>query len=267
MNAVLYHVNSHKKINGTLFYCFEYYSLLKQYIPDLKFILLNTTNEDMSMIRDIFVEKYLIDNVECINLVKITDFARLPIKNLLILDINSYKKIKDFSFKIKNIRIYSNDTHEYLNKKHNHIFYGWYNYQKYNFKTRLKLFKQLHKTFEHKGTKTLVTSLHGDFTQILKKLNLKEQDVYVKKLNSHNPNLFENINKLIYWHSGNFDTNNRSLIEACLHNLKLEVYLNGYETDSIKERYDMIQQGNIADFWLDENDILIRDFIDDCTNS
>lgn len=267
MNAVLYHVNSHKKINGTLFYCFEYYSLLKQYIPNLKFILLNTSDEDMSMIRDIFIEKYLIDTVDCINLSKITDFARLSVKNLLILDINSYKKMKDFSYKIESIRIYSNDIHEYLNKKSNHIFYGWYPYQRYNFKTRLKLFKQLHRTYKDKGSKILVTSLHGDFKQILNDLNLKEQDVYIKKLNTHNPNLFQNINKLIYWHSGNFDTNNRSLIEACLHKLDLEIYLNGYESDSIKERYDMILQGKINDFWLDENDILIKDFIHDCSNT
>ena len=264
MNAITYHVNSHKKINGTLFYCFEYYLFLKQYIPNLKFILLNTPDEDMSMIRDIFIEKYLITDFECINLIKFTDFAKLSIKNLLILDINTYKKIKDFSYKIQKIRIYSNDTHPYLNKKPNHIFYGWYYYQRFNFKTRLKLYKELHRTFPKKGNKILVTSLHGDNKQILYDLKLNPEETFVKKLNEHNSNLFENIYKLIYWHSGNFDTNNRSLIEAKLHNLELEVYLNGNENDSIKERYDMIQQGKINEFYLDKNDILIKDFIKDC---
>lgn len=264
MNAVIYYVNSHKKINGTLFYCFEYYSFIKQYIPDLKIILLNTSDEDMKFIKEIFIEKYLIDNVNCLNLTKITDFAKLNIQNLLILDINTYKKIKDFSYKIDKIHIYSNDTNNYLNKKNNHIFYGWYDFQNFNIKTRIKLFKELHRTFKDKGNKTFITFLNADNKYVLYNLGINDEDVYVKKLNEHNKNLFQNINRIIYWHNGQLDKNNRTLIESQIHNIELLVYLNGYEHDSIKERWDTIQQGNVDEYYLTIDDILVQNFIKDC---
>lgn len=270
MNAVVYHSNSHKKINGTLFYCFEYYCFLKQYIPSIKYILLNTNIDDLNNFKQIFKEKYNVNEsyyIDIINLTKFTDFVKLKIKNLLILDIHTYEKIKDFCGNIKTLRIYSNESHKYLNLKHNHIFYGFYeDYQNFNIKTRLKFYFEIHNTFEQKGNKLFVTSLNADIPYMLKTLNLHKNEVYVKNLNSHNSNLFANINKMIYWHSGNIDTNNRALVESYIHNIELNVILNGHISDSIYERHNELLKNGLLNFNI-YDDILIKDFIKDCIDS
>lgn len=269
MNAILYHSNKHKKINGTLFYCFEYFVYLKKSLPNLKYILLNTSDEDLEWFKSIFIEKYNFDESflnDIINLEKLVTFVNLNVENLMILDIHSYNIVKDFTGKVKNVFVYSNESHNYVDKKDNHQFYGFYDYQNFNYKTRIKLYKDIHKTFEKHGNKIFISSLNPDLNLMISKLKLNREDVFVKEMNSHNKNLFESIYKLIYWHSGNADTNNRALPEAVIHDLELEVHLNGYENDSIKERYNLIKTGKESELWLDDSDILLKDFLDVCKN-
>lgn len=267
MNAVLYNSNSHKKINGTLFYCFEYFLFLKNQTPDLKYILLNTSEKDVEMFKGIFQEKYHFDESvlnDIINLTKITDYIKLDVQNLLVLDIHSYEKVKDFTGKAKSVRIYSNESHKHLNKKPHHKFYGFYDYQDFNYKTRLKFLIPAHKTFKKKGNKTFVTSLNIDYSIVVNDLGLNKDEIFVKNLNSHNSNLFESVDKMIYYHSGNTDTNNRAVVEAFIHKIPLKVYLNGYEHDSIKERHQELLKSGLGDFRLTKDDILISDFLGDC---
>lgn len=268
MNAILYHSNSHKKINGTLFYCFEYFIFLKQYLPDIKYFLINTDLDDLELFKSVFREKYTFDDSfldDIIPLKKYTDFLRLPVENLMVLDVNSYGKLSPFTGKVKSIRVYSNDNHKFLNKKSSHTFYGWYEYQDYNKPTRLKLYKDIHRTYETTGDKTFISSPLTDCMSIIDRVGLDEKDVFIKQGNAHNASLFESINKIIYWHTGK-DTNNRIVVEAYIHDIPLQVYYNGYLNDSIKERCDVIESGNIEDLFLDDTDIMIKDFVNDCKN-
>lgn len=265
MNAVLYHTNPHKKINGTLFYGFEYFSFLKKFVPDLKYILVNTSDEDLEMFKEVFNDKYNTSNLnDIINLSKKTDLIKLQIQHALILDVNTYMCTKDLISTAKTIRIYSNDNHDLLNTRDNHTYYGWYDFQPHNIKTRIKLYKEIHKTFKEHGNKTLVTNMLADNDWILTELGIDKSTVLSKLPNTHHENLFKQINRIVYWHNGQLDKNNRSLIESKIHNIDLVVYLNGHENDSIKERLDAINNGKVNEYYLDENDILIQDFLKDC---
>jgi len=270
MSAVVYHSNDHKKINGTLFYCFEYYVLLKRYIPGLQYILLNTSDEDLQWMKSIFIEKYNFDHAylnDITNLTRLTDFVRLSVDNVLILDIHTYSRVKDFLGKARSVRVYSNEEHNYLNAKPHHVFYGFYDYQTFNKKTRIKLYADIHKRFPNKRNKVFVTSLNADNDYIVNQLGLDPSKVFVKNLNSHNENMYEQVGEMIYWHSSHTDTNNRAIVEAYIHDIPLTIHFNGHYHDSIYERSNTIANGGLQEMFLDQSDILIQDFINDCTNT
>lgn len=263
MNAVLYNFITHKKINGTLFYCFEYFCLLKKYNSDIKFVIFNCSFDDLNYIKSIFNDKYsfneqFLDDIIVIQ--RYSDIIKLKLKNVLTLDVRTYETLYAFLQKSK-IFAYANDSHQFLNKNLNHNFYGWYDFQTFNIKNRLKIYKEIHKTFNNKGNKILITSLCGDNIQIAKTLKLDLNNILIKQSSDHNFNMFSQINKIIYWHTGNLDRNNRSIIESVIHNIELEVYLNGFFKDSISERFNSVKNGNADEYFLDEHDILVQDFL------
>lgn len=263
MNAIIYNFIPHKRINGTIFYCFEYFCFIKKYIPDLKFIIFNCNSDDFLYIKEVFKDKYTFDDNMLDDLLivqKYSEIIKLQIINAITLDVRTYEALHVFLTK-SNIFAYSNDKHKFLNKNIKHVFYGWYNFQTFNIKTRLKLFKEIHKTFETKGDKIFVSALCGDFSEIIKTLKLKPEKVISKHLLIHNFNLFKEINKVIYWHSGNLDRNNRIIIESAIHNIELDVYLNSNLEDSIAERFENVKNGNSEEYFLSYDDILIQDFI------
>lgn len=263
MNAIIYNFIKHKKINGTLFYCFEYFCFLKKNLSELKFIIFNCDLEDYNYIKDVFKDKYNFNNNfldDIIIIQKYTDISKFNFQNVITLDIRTYETLHPF-LKNSNIFAYANDSHRFLNKNDNHIFYGWYDFQTFDIKTRLKLYKEIHKTFKTKGDKIFISTLCGDNSEIIKLLNLNADKVISKHLLTHTFNLFKEINKVIYWHTGNLDRNNRIIIEAKIHEIKLEVYLNSFFKDSIAERFENVQNGNVQEYFLADDDILIRDFL------
>lgn len=268
-HAVIYHSNEHKKINGTLFYCFEYYAFLKTHIPDIRYVICNASSVDIEWFKRIFKEKYtvndnVINDIVCVD--KRTDIVKLKLSNVLLLDINTYQKVKPFLGAAKSIRIYSNELHDCLNTRANHVFYGFYEtYQRFNKKTRLKFYVDIHRTYTVRGEKVFVTSLNSDNDYILGVLNLTREQAFVKNVNAHNANLFENINRMIYWHGPVTDTNNRAVVESYIHSIPLEVHLNGWYSDSIYERTEELKQNGLTDFTLTPYDILIQDFVNDCS--
>jgi len=268
MNSVIYYCKSHKKINGSLFYAFEYYAFIKQYVPDLTLVLLNCDDEDLQMYKYIFSEKYytgdLLDDI--LISVKYLDFLKYNIENALSVDVHTYEKITDLLGRTNHMRVYSDEPHMLLDKKGNHTFYGWYKYQNFNIKARLLFFKELHRTYPEKGDKIFVTSLNSDNNFILKQLGLKKNEAFVKHLNKHNENLFESINRIVYWHGATRDTNNRPVVEAYIHDVPLEIYYNGWFNDSIYERALTLAENGLDEFLMTPEDPFIKDFINDCKN-
>jgi hypothetical protein len=273
MHTVVYHSNDHKKINGTLFYCFEYFALIKKFVPDVKYILFNTTDEDLDWFKSIFIEKYNFDHTWLDDVINIkpgnrTRFMQLGVSNILILDTHTYDKVKDFTGNVKNVRVYAESVKWLPKLNDKHVFYGFYDeYQIYHIKNPIKVYADIHKTFKKKGDKIFVTALNCDNDHIINKLGLDRSRVFVKDLNKHNKNMWEQIYKMIYWHGDDTDTNNRAIVEAYIHNIQLEVHLNGYYKDSIWHRYNLMLDDNMDEVLLNENDRLVQDFIHDCLHT
>jgi hypothetical protein len=266
MNVILYRSNKGKKINGSLFYSFEYFVFLKQFVPDLKFYILNASNSDIEYFKDIFKDKYSfnLSYLEDILSIFLIEIPKLYLETVLIFCVKTYESVKDLLWNSKHVRVYSNKSHNFLNTKPNHTFYGWYDYQQFNKKTRLKFYTDIHKTFtEHKDNVLLSSVLPTKETMIemQRYLNLDADRIYTKKHNEHNTNLFANINKIVYWHTGVPDANNRTVVEAYIHNIPLELYLHNNHNDSVYDRVETIKEQGLTPFVLSTDDILITDFL------
>ena len=268
MNAVLYHSHDYKKINGTLFYCFEYFVFLKQFLPDIKYVLMNTDETDLELFLSVFRDKYVFDESfldDIIPLKKYTDFIRLGVSNIMTLDVKTYTIMSPFMGKACSVSAYSNDIHGFVGKKPHHTFYGYYDYQPCDIKTRLKLYKDIHRLYGDRGDKIFVSTPSIGNNIVLGKLGLKKEDVYFKTGNTHHTNLFKNIGSIIYYHTGH-DRNNRVVVEAYIHDIPITIHYNGYDNDSVKERHDLICHGDPKVLFLSDDDVMIRNFINDCKN-
>jgi hypothetical protein len=262
MNAILYSFINHKKINGTLFYCFEYFIYLKKFNTDVKFIIFDASEEDLEFIKYVFTDKYNFQKEYLSDLIiikKYSDLFKLKLKNVLIFDVRTFDKLNNF-LPNTNKLVYSNEKPTSNNFK-NTTFYGFYDYQLKDKVTRLKFFKKIHKVFKNKGDKIFISSLSADLEKVTKYLKIDKSLVFFKMPSQHNENLFANINKIIYWHSGQLDKNNRIVVESFIHNIELEILFNSNLNDSVYERYECIKNGNINELFLDDSDIIITDFL------
>lgn len=280
MDAIVYVNKPLKKINGTLFYCFEYFVFLKRYIKDLKFIFLydsagayfRVTDDytDIEYFKSIFKEKYNFDHEYLNDIIplKPLEFMRASIKNAMMFDVHSYKVCLDYLGRTKNVLLYCNkpEGKQYLNRRpERDTFYGWYeNYQFFNKKTRLKMYRNIHKTTDVSGDKIFITSPNADNKKIAEKLNLDLNNIYTKEPNKHITNLFEKICKIVYWHSGDNDANNRMIVEAFIHNIPIEIYDNGFKNDSVYDRKVLIETNRVDELMLSEDDLMIQDFLNIC---
>lgn len=263
MNCVAYSLIDHKKINGTLFYGFEYFVLLRDLGWDVQFLILNTSESDLDYIKDVFINKYKF-NLDYLNNIigvkRYTGVYKLQIENVIILDVLTYEK-HHMLLGASNILVYSNDVHDFLNTKDNVIFYGWYDYQIYNKKNRLKVYDSIHKTYAKHDNKTFISSPDIDHDLIIEKLHLDPKDILIKDNIKVIFNLFEKINNIIYYQS-RVDTNNRLIVEAYIHGINFSLYNNdGFDYDSLIDRRDLISSGNVNQLLLDKNDMMIKDFI------
>jgi len=232
MKSVLYYVMPNKIINGTLFYAMEYFLILNEIKPT-QFIL-KCDIKTYNFIIECFHIKYnynhkLDEFILCSNY---TSLPKLIKNNVLILDTQTYNKCK---YLIKNkIFLYSqngkNDTFDNT--------YGFYEYQNFKIKTRLKLGLKYHKKY---------TEIYDDFSSAGNMINTSKK-----------PNVFLNLMEYKNWvyKHNTFDTNNRFIIEARYFNKNLSIQEYEKFDDSINDRLN----SNINNFVLDVNDIMIKGF-------
>jgi len=244
---------------------------LKQLVPDTKYILFDISETQLDFVKSVFKDKYLINDSDLDNIIsvnKYTDLYSLKIQNVLIVDVNTYDYIKVFINNAKHIFMYSNEEHKFLNSKNNLTCYGWYEqYQMFNKKTRFKLFKEIHRTYENDEKEYVyLTSPLGNYDNIIDKLKLSKNNLIVKTKMDHTFNLFKKVKKIVYYHTGFLlkDTNNRMIVEAGIHNTDIDVHLNGYYIDSIHDRYTLLKENRLNELYLTKEDILINDFVTSC---
>jgi len=92
--GVVYKHKPNNKINGTFFYCFEYFQFLKKFV-DVKFYIVDISEKDINLISKIFTEKYT-SNFNDVVPIKIIDLYKLKLDQTLILDVMTFYDCKEF---------------------------------------------------------------------------------------------------------------------------------------------------------------------------
>lgn len=263
MKAVFYYFKKHAKINGTLFYCFEYYAFLKKNDPEIKFYLYSISEKDLIYTRKVFENRYevpaeFIQDVVAIN--EVAGIHRLPIKKALILDIHTLNQI--YYFIPCDIVCYSNEAHEMIRSDKKSIkYFGYYDYQNFDIKEKLKLnfgiFRKINKT-NHNAV--FVSSRMFNYKDFSLPKELEGYQIITKHEDDHRENMFELFDTVFYFHSA-LDTNNRLIPESFFYNKRIIIEYNNFYKDSIYLRYEDISKNGLGPYTLDENDLVIKEML------
>ncbi|WP_408098561.1 hypothetical protein ACJVC5_06510 [Peredibacter sp. HCB2-198] len=263
MKNVLYYFLNHKKINGTLFYCFEYFACAKQNDPNIIFNIYNISPNDLEIVKNIFRERYVVpegylDDVKALN--SISELYKTTYTKTLILDLHSFQRTYMF---IKNdILCYSNDSHSMERSTTKNVtYYGYYDYQNFDHKTPLKLNFSIFRPIYNTGKKIFVSSRRYNYKEIELPIELQHKEVVTKAESTHHANLFEIFDTMYYFHS-DFDTNNRLIPECFFYDKKIVLQLNAKFKDSIALRYEDILKNGLRNYTLDHTDKMICDFLE-----
>lgn len=261
--SVIYYFKNHKKINGTLFYCFEYFICSSSQSENVFFYLYNISDEELVKIKKIFSNRYNFKNdllEKVININSISELYRLNLAKSLILDIHTFEKIAPFLR--ADIVCYSDVSHEMTRSPNKKItYYGFYDYQNFDFKVSLKInfgiFKPLTKT---ENTKVFISASNLDNIPQALPMHLNHLERLVKAHNLHIENLFELFDSFYYFHNG-LDTNNRLIPECFFYKKIVHVDFNGVFNDSVYLRYVDIQTNGLSGYRLTSDDPMIQDFL------
>ena len=250
--GIVYKFKPHNKINGTLFYCFEYFKFLRKYV-DAKFYIVGIDAKDLELVVEILTTKYntVVDNIVPVTLIEL---YKVNLDRTLILDVNTFYDCKEFL--TNEIHCFSNDTHEMFRYKNNRsvTYYGLYPYQRYDVECILKLNFEIFKPCKS-SSGVFVSCLDPkyiryEYERLRKQFN---RPIILKKQHTGMGDLFDQIDAVHYIHVVR-DTNNRIIPEGFFHN-KIVSIEEPYELapDSIKFRYDDIVANGLGNYTLSEN--------------
>lgn len=249
--GVVYKFKPHNKINGTLFYCFEYFTFLRKFI-DVKFYIVGISGEDFNLVKKILTEKYdaKFENVFPITLIEL---YKLKLDRTLVLDVNTFYDCKEFL--TNEIHCFSNDTHDMFRYKNDRLvtYYGLYSYQRYDIECILKLNFEIFKPCSSQPG-VFVSCLDPKYIRYEYE-RLKQQfnrPILLKKQHTGIGNLFDQIDSVHYIHVVR-DTNNRIIPEGFFYGKTVtieEPY--PLELDSIKLRYNDIIANGLSNYTLTE---------------
>jgi hypothetical protein len=255
--GVVYKFKLHHKINGTLFYCFEYFKFLRKY-KDFKFYIVGITDKDLKLVLKIFSDKYntSFDNIIPISLV---DLYKENLDKTLVLDIKSFNECKEFL--TNEVHCFSNETHDFFRYKNNRsvTYYGSYHYQRFDVECLLKLNFDLFHPLKQNGYGVFVSCLSPSYIlQNLEKWKTKfNRPIILKQSECGFGNLFDMIDAVHYVHTQQ-DTNNRIIPESFFYNKPVTIEKLFNEQDSIELRYNDILINGLKNYTLTENDAMVQ---------
>ncbi len=260
MCSVIYTFIDANKINGSLFYCYEYFLILDE-LSNSKFIITDIyKEEDKKLIQEAINDKYKEEyQKDIIFINKKTDIYKETKEYMkcLILDINTYMNVYQLlAPKKENQYVFIDEYYKKFNIPNLYNSYGSYYYQEpYGKFYYLKLGFKYHKECSC-GEKTFISSRD---TEYIKKY--EKDNILLKSEHSILKNLFNKINKIVYIHL-KLDTNNRIIPEAFYHNKEVEI-INELKDikDSTELRYFDILKNGLDNYTLTENDELIKEII------
>jgi hypothetical protein len=254
--GVVYKFKSDNKINGTLFYCFEYFKFLKKFV-DVKFYIVDITKNDLELTLKIFEEKYN-TSFEDIIPVKITELYKVKLDRTIILDILTFYDCKEFL--TNEIHCFSNDTHELFRYKNDRTvtYYGSYDYQSYDVFSYLKLNFEIFKPCSNQSG-VFVSCLDSKYIryEYARLQNQFNKPIILKKRHTAVGDLFDQIDSVHYIHVVR-DTNNRIIPEAFFYNKKVTIEDLYPILDSVQLRYQDCLLNGLTNYTLTENDEIIK---------
>ena len=256
--SVYYHFLKDKKINGTLFYCFEYFVFLNKF-NDTYYYIHKIDTKDLEFVKEVFKTKYdfdhkLLDKIIPVN--AISEIYKSQGNKNLCLDVLSFNSIHPFIQ--NNFYVFENGNSggKYFKPQKSKIknikYYGSYNYQQYEKYCTLKLNFDIFKKFEEPIEDNCFTSM--GMVKNTKDKNTKKSNVFI--------NIFEKYKRFKYIHNI-LDANNRIIPECFFYKRELEFVDECKIIDSAVLRYEDCRKGNLKNYWLSKDDEIIQDILDD----
>lgn len=248
MIGVVYKFQPHNKLNGTLFYCFEYAAFL-----NAPLYVVGISDKDLLLVRKIFSEKYTTPP-DFVVPVSVTNLYSLGLEKTLILDVKTFYGCKEFL--TNEVHVFSNEPHEMFRYKNDRsvTYYGSYPYQQYDVFNYLKLNFNIFKKLERKGNGAFISGPIVDGYEYPEPTKL----VITKKHDRGLGNLFELIDVVHYIHTG-LDTNNRIIPEAVHYGKDVTIVDKAPEVvDSVVLRYEDIQQNGLINYTLTTEDEMVK---------
>jgi hypothetical protein len=264
---ILYHFINNKWINGTLFYCFEYFVFLNQY-QDTEFWLFDITDKKLQYIKEIFKNKYDFDTelLSKIKRVNLKDFKKTHEK-AIILDNRTYH----------NLRLFLSDTEVLWQKTDNPSFnfsidktsekdtlFGSYHFHKYEIEQHLQFHFDIYKPLRKTKNQIYISSLSIDKDKVVKILQTRgiflDNKIFFKDTTNHKENLFEEFNTFLYLKNDSLDTNNRLIVESYYYNKNI-ILVDDKQDDSSFQRLQELNEYGIEYFRLSLKNKLIQKYL------
>ena len=279
---IVYKFQPYNKVNGTLFYCFEYMLQLLELNKDVNFYIFNIQDDqDKWLVEKCFKEKYLNDYhiylqrvfflKHTINLAKIAKNKKSVFVSFDIKTYNDYSKFTPTHKKFAYINSNKTEDCYWSNKieySQNTTFFGFYYYQipdqailnnlklEFIFE-KLQLGLKYHKVFK-------CSSEHLIFVSAPLMDNISKSYFsypYITKRTYYcYDNIFKQVDKVIYIHNS-FDTNNRIIPESFYQEKKVELINEHDINDSIMHRHELCVNGEINQLILNPDNLMIKNII------
>jgi hypothetical protein len=257
-SGVVYKFKPHNKINGTLFYCFEYFKFLQKYV-DLKFYIVGITASDLKLVHDILQQKYKVSTDDIVP-IKLIQLYNLQLDRTLVLDINTFYDCKEFL--TNQIHCFSNEPHALFRYSNDRTvtYYGSYPYQNYDSFCYLKLNFEIFPPLSKQGHGVFVSCLDPkyiryEYERLKKQFN---RPIILKKQHTGIGDLFDQIDAVHYIHVVR-DTNNRIIPEGFFYGKEVTVEEpHALAIDSIQLRFNDIKENGLGNYTLTKDDLMVQ---------
>lgn len=261
VGGVVYKFQKHNKLNGTVFYCFEYFCFLKNHI-DCKFYVVGASDRDISLLKSMFAAKYELNNNELggIISIKTTELYSLNLDRTLILDVKTFYSVK--AFLTNEVFCFSDKTHDKFRYSDSRTvkYFGSYLYQEYDEYCLLKLNFDIFKQYDVQENGVFLSCPNYHILEENKakyKERFDGQKIIEKKHFLGHGDLFRLVDTVLYIHTI-IDTNNRIIPEAFHYRCVITIDEHCEVEDSVKLRFDDISANGLGGYTLRENDIMVR---------
>jgi hypothetical protein len=235
----------------------------------IDFIIVAIKEKDLNLIKKIFKEKYDPVFWPLINEISsrpITSIFKENYDKTLILDVKTFYKTKEFL--TNQVYCFSNESHKKFRYDNSRkvTYFGSYDYQNFDEFCLLKLNFDAFSNYESLSHKIFISSPD----QQLIKDNIPEyrsrfpgKEIILKKSSIGKGNIFEEIDTILYVHTG-LDTNNRIIPEAHYYEIKVLIDdLAKDVTDSVTMRNNDIIRNGIIKYKITKDDIMISRMLDE----